>query len=56
MEDRFIITDEYGESLRTFNTRDAAEVFIKFRPECKIIEVENISHEQITEEFGDLPL
>lgn len=55
MEGRFIIIDEYGESLRTFNTRDAAEEFVRLRPKCKIDEPHVMTLEEFSEEFGDPP-
>ena len=55
MEPKFIVVDEFGESLRAFYTKDAAEAFIKLRPECKIDEPHIMTPEEFTEEFGDPP-
>lgn len=47
MEFRFIVIDEFGESIRAFYDRDDAERFAKTR---KDFTVEEIPHEEIPEE------
>ena len=39
MEHKFIVTDEYGDSLRAFHDRKSVEAFVKVRPECSIEEI-----------------
>lgn len=47
MEFRFIVIDEFGESIRAFHDRDDAERFAKTR---KDFTIEEIPHEEIPEE------
>lgn len=47
MEFRFIVIDEFGESIRAFYDRDDAERFAKTR---KDFTIEEIPHEEIPEE------
>ena len=47
MEFRFIVLDEFGESIRAFYTRDDAERFVKTRHDFTI---EEIPHEELPEE------
>ena len=47
MEFRFIVLDEFGESIRAFYTRDDAERFVKTRHDFTI---EEIHHEELPEE------
>ena len=47
MEFRFIVLDEFGESIRAFYDRDDAERFAKTR---KDFTIEEIPHEELPEE------
>jgi hypothetical protein len=63
MEFRFIVIDEFGESIRAFYDRGDAERFVKTR---KDFTIEEIPHEELPEEekltyqdmldrYGDAP-
>lgn len=55
MEPRFIVVDEYGESLRAFHNQETAEAFVKIRPECSIEEVKPMSLEEFAALYGEPP-
>lgn len=51
MEFRYIVIDEFGDSVRAFHDKADAKRFISIRPECRI---EEIPHEAITKNDIDL--
>ena len=63
MEFKFIVTDEYGESIRAFYDKDSAERFVKLRPECNVEEIyneeipeeEKLSYQDMLDNYGDSP-
>lgn len=54
-EFKFIVEDEFGDSLRAFYTKEEAESFISLRPECKIVEIKSISLQEFDDIYGDPP-
>ena len=63
MEFRFIVLDEFGESIRAFYTRDDAERFVKTRHDFTIEEIpheelpeeEKLTYQDMFDEYGDGP-
>lgn len=55
MEPRFIILDEYGDSIRAFDDEDSARAFIKLRPEFTIQEIKPLTNEEFTALHGEPP-
>ena len=63
MEFRFIVIDEFGESIRAFYTRDDAERFAKTRHDFTIEEIpheelpeeEKLTFQDMLDEYGDSP-
>jgi hypothetical protein len=63
MEFRFIVLDEFGESIRAFYTRDDAERFVKTRHDFTIEEIpheelpeeEKLTYQDMLDEYGDGP-
>lgn len=55
MDFKYIVEDEYGESLRAFYSKESAESFIVLRPECKIIEIKDMELENFDEIYGEPP-
>lgn len=62
MEFRFIVIDEFGESIRAFYDRDNAEAFIKHKPNFTIEEIhdediseEKLSYQELYDRYGDSP-
>lgn len=54
-DQKFIVLDEFGDSLRAFSNKESAKAFTKLRPECKIIEIPDITHEEFTKIYGEPP-
>lgn len=52
MEPKFIVVDEYGDSLRAFFSRESAEAFVKVRPECKVEDIPVLTDEEFDELYG----
>lgn len=63
MEFRFIVVDEFGESIRAFYEKSDAERFVKLRPECTIEEIyneelpeeEKLTYQDMLDQYGDTP-
>ena len=63
MEFRFIVLDEFGESIRAFYTRDDAERFVKTRHDFTIEEIPNeelpeeekLTYQDMLDQYGDGP-
>ena len=63
MEFKFIVVDEFGESVRAFYTKNDAERFAKIRPECTVEEIYNeevpeetkLSYQEMHDLYGDPP-
>lgn len=63
MEFKFIVLDEFGESVRAFYEKGDAERFIKIRPECTIEEIYNeevpeetkLTYQEMHDLYGDPP-
>ena len=63
MEFRFIVLDEFGESIRAFYTRDDAERFVKTRhnftieeiPHEELPEEEKLTYQDMLDQYGDGP-
>jgi aspartyl/asparaginyl-tRNA synthetase len=63
MEFRFIVLDEFGESIRAFYTRDDAERFVKTRHDFTIEEIpheelpeeEKLTYQDMLDQYGDSP-
>jgi|TARA_R110000822_G_scaffold310250_1_gene442340 hypothetical protein len=51
-EFKFIVEDEYGDSLRAFYTKESAESFVKLRPECKIQKIPELSDDEFNEIYS----
>tara|TARA_R110000787_G_scaffold151639_1_gene265405 strand:- start:1088 stop:1270 length:183 start_codon:yes stop_codon:yes gene_type:complete len=51
-EFKFIVVDEYGDSLRAFYTKESADTFVKVRPECKVERIPEISDEEFDVLYG----
>ena len=52
-DQRFIVLDEFGDSLRAFSNKENAKAFIKLRPECKIYEIPKMTQEEFTKIYGE---
>ena len=63
MEFRFIVLDEFGESIRAFYTRNDAERFVKTRHNFTIEEIpheefpeeEKLTYQDMLDQYGDSP-
>ena len=51
-EFKFIVEDEYGDSLRAFYTQESAEAFVKLRPECTIQRIPELTDDEFDELYG----
>ncbi len=63
MDLKFIVVDEFGDSVRAFYDKESAERFVNIRPECKIEEIYNeeipeetkLSYQDMLDMYGDPP-
>jgi len=63
MEFRYIVIDEFGESIRAFHDKEDAERFAKTRPDLTIEEIphetlpeeEQLTYQDMLDRFGDSP-
>lgn len=51
----YIVFDEWGDSLRSFVTLEAAQKFIEIRPECTLEEIKPLTNDEFTAIYGEPP-